>query len=103
MGDSYDSATATNVHRDQQRALLGALGAWDRALRKDECGAWTIIGNRGTIHTFGDGVSWVLYVACRSVRHWTAMKSRLSFCAAVLDANEEGTLQLRHLPTPDQA
>jgi hypothetical protein len=103
MGDTYDGATAANADRDQQRALLRALGAWDHALRKDECGAWTIIGNTGTIHTFGDGASWILYVACRSVRHWTATKSRLSFCAAVLDTNEEGTLRLRHLPTPDQA
>jgi hypothetical protein len=103
MGDTYDSATAANADRDQQRALLRALGAWDHALRKDECGAWTIIGNAGTIHTFGDGATWILYVACRSVRHWTATKARLSFCAAVLDTHEEGTLRLRHLPTPDQA
>lgn len=27
--------------------LLQALGAWDRALRRDECGAWHIDGTRG--------------------------------------------------------
>jgi hypothetical protein len=79
MGDTYDSAAEADADRAQQRALLSALGAWDRALRRDECGAWTLVGSHGTIHTWGDGKTWVLYVACRSALHWTYTKRRLPF------------------------
>jgi hypothetical protein len=63
MGDTYDSAADAEADRNQQKALLTALGAWGRALRRDECGAWRINGKHGSIHTWGDGQSWVLYVA----------------------------------------
>jgi hypothetical protein len=69
MGDSYDSASDAEADHDQQKALLAALGASDRALRRDECGAWRIKGSHGQIYTWGDGKSWVLYVGCRSARH----------------------------------
>jgi hypothetical protein len=39
--------------------LLKALNVWDRAPWRDECGAWGISGERGSIHTWGDGKSWV--------------------------------------------
>jgi hypothetical protein len=82
--------------------LLTALNAWDRALRRDECGAWTISGNNGTIHTWGDSRTWVLYVHCHSVRQWTAAKARLSL-KVTQDGDDEGCLRLFNLPTPDQA
>jgi hypothetical protein len=66
MGNIYNSAPEAEADRAQQRKLLTALGAGDRALRRDECGVWAIIGSRGTIHTFGDGETWVLFVACQS-------------------------------------
>src|SRR5262249_29053766 len=104
MGDTYDSAAEATADRDQQRALLGALGTWDRALRKDECGAWTISGTRGTVHTWGDNRTWVLFVACRSALHWTHTKKRLGFCKVTQDGGDnEGCLRLFDLPTPDQA
>jgi hypothetical protein len=103
MGDTYDSAAEAEVDRAQQKILLVALNAWDRALRRDECRAWTISGNTGTVHTWGDGRTWVLFVACRSVRHWTATKARLSFCHVTQDGDDEGCLRLFNLPTPDQA
>jgi hypothetical protein len=84
-------------------ALLTALGAWDRALRRDECGAWTISGTRGTVHTWGDGKTWVLYVACRSALHWTHTKKRLGFCQVTQDGDDEGCLRLHQLPTVEQA
>ena len=49
MGDTYD----TEADREQQLTLLSALGAVDRALRRDECGAWRITGKFGSIHTWG--------------------------------------------------
>ena len=48
--------------RAQQLRLLAALGAWDRALRRDDCSAWCISGKTGSIHTWGDGRTW----ACSS-------------------------------------
>jgi hypothetical protein len=76
---SYDTAAEADADRTQQRELLAALGAWDRALRRDECGAWTIAGRHGTIHTWGDDRAWVLFVGCRSQVHWTYTKRRLAW------------------------
>jgi hypothetical protein len=89
--------------REQQLHLLAALGAWDRALRRDECSAWCVSGKTGSIHTWGDGRTWVLFVMCRSARHWTATKQRLAFCTVTQDGDYEGCLRLHQLPTPDQA
>src|SRR5262249_22438838 len=54
MGDTYNSAAEAETDRAQQKAVLAPLNAWDRALRRDECGAWCIRGERGSIHTWGD-------------------------------------------------
>jgi hypothetical protein len=102
MGDVYDCEAVADADRAQQRALLVALNGWDRALRRDDCGVWTIIGNTGSIHTW-DSKSWVLFVTCRSVRHWTSIKKQLSFCAVTMDGDDEGCLRLHQLPTADQA
>jgi hypothetical protein len=99
---TYDSAADAEADRDQQKALLAALGAWDRALRRDECGAWRINGKHGNIYTWG-GKSWVLYVACRSRRHWEATKTRLGFCEVTQDCEDEGCVRLHQLPTAEQA
>jgi hypothetical protein len=103
MTDTYDTAAEAEADRAQQLSLLSALNATGRALRRDECGAWCISGERGSIHTWGDGKSWVLYVACRSARHWTSTKPRLGFCEMRLDCETEGTLRLHRLPTAEQA
>jgi hypothetical protein len=71
-------------------------------LRRDECGAWRISGARGTIHT--DGRGWVLYVAGRSARHWSAVRAKLAaFCTIAQDGDEEGVARLHDLPAPEQA
>jgi hypothetical protein len=104
MGDTYDSAAEAEADREQQKTLHSALGVWDRALQRDDCNAWAIVGKRGSIHTSGgDRKTWVLYVNCHSPRHWTATKARLGFCKVSLDGEDEGCLRLTHLPTPDQA
>jgi hypothetical protein len=103
MGDTYDSATDAEADREQQRQLLAALNAWDRAPRRDECGAWTIMGSRGSICTWGDGKTWVLYVRCRSGQHWTYTKGNLFFCQVTQDCYGEACLRLHQLPTPKQA
>lgn len=101
--DTYDSGADAEADRTQQKTLLAALGAWDRALRRDECGAWCISGNHGRIYTWGDAKTWVLYVARQSSRGWNSAKARLAFCEVTQDAAWEGCLRLRALPTADQA
>jgi hypothetical protein len=103
MRDTYDSAAEAVADREQQKSLLGALRASDRALQRDECNAWTIAGTRGTIHTWGDGTTWVLYVRCRSALHWGWTKKKLAFCTVTQDGDDEGCLRLHQLPTPAQA
>ena len=103
MGDTYSSASEADADRVQQRHLLAALNAWDRALRRDECGAWCVRGNFGSIHTWGDGKTWALYATCCSAQHWTWAKKKLSFCSVTQDGDYEGVLWLHQLPTPEQA
>ena len=53
MSETYDASADAEADRAQQRALLKALGAPDRALRRDESGAWRINGARGSVHSSG--------------------------------------------------
>jgi len=101
--DTYDSGAEAEADRAQQKALLAALRAWHRALRRDECGAWCISGKHGRVYTWGDAKTWLLWVGCRSPMHWTYTKRRLTCCSVTQDAEEEGCLRLYALPTPDQA
>jgi len=101
--DTYDSGAEAEADRTQQKALLAALGAWDRALRRDECGAWCISGKHGRIYTGGDGKTWVMWVGCRSGLHWTHTKKRLDFCTVTQDGDDEGCLRLHALPTACEA
>jgi hypothetical protein len=94
---------AAEADRAQQLRLLAALGAWDRALRRDDCSAWCVSGKTGSIHTWGDGETWAVFVACRSKLHWTMTKRRLAFCTVTQDCDDEGCLRLHQLPTSDQA
>ena len=100
IGNAFGKAEADKA---QQKELLTALDGSNRALCRDECGAWSIIGKQGSIHTWGDGKSWVLFIACRSGQHWTYSKRRLSFCVVTLDCEDEGYLRLHQLPNPEQA
>ena len=51
-GDTYDSGEEGEADRI---SLLVPLNASDRALRRDECGAWRITGKFGSINIWGDG------------------------------------------------
>jgi hypothetical protein len=101
---TYETAAEADVDRAQQLRLLAALGAWDRALRRDELAAWCIAGTRGCIYTSGDGRTWVLHVQGRSVRHWSAVRAKLAeFATITQDGDEEGVVRLHGLPGPGQA
>ena len=88
--------------RAHLQALLVALDATPRALRRDDCGDWSIRGKAG--HILANGHSFLLFVATQeSPRRWTNIKARLRCCRVTLDGDDEGCLHLDRLPTPEEA
>lgn len=101
--ETYRSSAEAAADKAELKRLLSALNAANSSLRLDECRAWRINGRHGHITTYGpSGLAWQLYVACRSMRHWTAIKQRLQFCAVTQDGDDEGVLRL-DLPTKAEA
>jgi hypothetical protein len=91
--NTYDSAAAAEADRAQQLRPLAALGAWDRALRRDKLAAWCITGTRGRI--YADGMGWVPHVTGRSALHWSAVRARLmTSCTVTMDGDDEGVARL---------
>jgi hypothetical protein len=89
---------------DQTRleALVVAIDASPRVLRRDQCGDYMITGKLG--HIFADGQGFLLHVSTReSPRRWTMVKRRLAFCHLNQDGDDEGCLRLDRLPTPQGA
>ncbi len=99
----YANRDQARDDRQLQERLLDALDAAPSQLRRDACGLWIIAGRRGTIQSWGDGRSWLVYVQCRSRQHWTFTKRRLAFMTVTQDGDEEGCLRLFALPTPQEA
>ena len=87
--------------RQELSDLLTVLHGAMNALRRDECGDPTIFGSRGHIRAC-DG-TFLIYVVCRSAKHWTYAKRQLAFCRVIQDGDEEGVLQLDRLPSPGEA
>ena len=102
-GLTYANRDQARDDRELQERLLAALDAAPGQLLRDACGLWIIAGRRGSIQTWGDGTSWVLYVQCRSRQHWTFTRRRLAFITVTQDGDEEGCLRLVRLPTPQEA
>jgi hypothetical protein len=88
--DTYKSGAEALADKQAQQALLTAMAAAQRSLRKDECGAWRITGNSGHIYAWGDGESFALYIASGSAIKWTYDKKRLSFCQVTQNGDDEG-------------
>jgi len=65
--------------REQQRELLTASNAWDRALRRDECAHGATAAGAAGSTPGGDGKTWVMWAGCRSGQHWSHAKKRLAF------------------------
>ena len=99
----YANRDQARDDREQQARLIDALDAAPGQLRRDACGAWVIAGRRGTIQTWGDGKTWLVYVIGRSPRHWTAIRHRLAFMTITQDGDEEGCSRLLELPSPREA
>jgi hypothetical protein len=107
VGLTYRTQTLKDANRDKQGKLLEALEAWDRALRLDENGAWRITGSTGHIYAWSDDPgqpAGVIFVSCRSERHWKAIKRRMkAFARVTQDGEAEGCLKLDRLPTRGEA
>jgi hypothetical protein len=82
MRDTYHSGAQAEAEADraQQKLMLVALNASDRAMRRDECEAWCISGTRGTVHTWGNGKSWAL--SHKTETHMFSFKTRTARWAA---------------------
>lgn len=125
MHDTYGSKEEADADKRQQSNLLKVLGGWDRALRRDECGAWSIFGQHGKILTWGDGKRWVLVLGCEpgdgrwsGSYAWGAAKRKLKlepqrrgqaesdgggWATVIQDGDGEGCIRLERLPTTEQA
>jgi hypothetical protein len=100
---TYKSGAEALADKQAHQALLTALVAAPRSLRRDEYGAWRITGNSGHIYSWGDGESFALYIASGSAIKWTYDKKRLSFCQVTQNGDDEGVVRLHGLPSPEQA
>jgi hypothetical protein len=93
---------ARQEDRKELETLLTALNGAKRALRRDECGDWTINGSRGIIQACEGEYS--VFLSCRSIRAWNSAKKRLaSFTAVRQDGDEEGILVLSRMPDKNEA
>lgn len=90
--------------RQNLSELLVTLLASASHLRVDEAGWHVLEGKHGYIAKYSDRPDDILiYISCRSRRHWTYTKKRLSFCKVTQDGDSEGCLRLSRKPTPDEA
>ena len=96
--------------------LVEALGCWDRALRRDECGDWAVFGKLGHIYAVPGTLDrkgcegFQIYFRGAeefgeptSSQAWTWAKKALSFCQVTSDGDTEGFLFMDRLPTKDEA
>jgi hypothetical protein len=95
----------SDLIQDKERISLLADAAEisERNVHKDECGQWTIKGQRGQLQTF-DEQSYLLYVSTYSSRKWRALKRKAkSFGWEVTqDGDDEGCFRLG-LPNEPQS
>ena len=92
--------------------LIEALGCWDRALRRDECGDWAVFGKLGHIYAVPGTLDrpktngFQIYFRGAeefgeptTARGWIFAKKVLSFCQVTSDGDTEGFLFMDRLPT----
>jgi hypothetical protein len=82
-------------------SMLVSLNGAKNALRRDQCGDWTIRGSRGHVRACGKRFS--VYVTTQSARAWTFAKRALDFCQLSQDGDDEGILTLDRLPSSAEA
>ena len=100
---TYLSQGEAALDKEDILELAKAMDAAKSSIKLDDCRLWVIQGSRGYASTWGNGVSYLIHVVCRSTRHWTATKKQLSFCELTQDGDDEGCFRLRRLPTAREA
>ena len=93
---NFEQADDRNLMLDLLQALNGAK----TALRRDECGDWTIFGKHGHIHT--DGSDFYIFLACPTPGMWKNRKRKLGLMV-VQDGDDEGIFLLQEFPTKEFA
>jgi hypothetical protein len=101
--------------REALLKLIEALGCWDRALKRDECGDWRVVGKLGHIYAIPGTLDrpevegFQIYfrgapefAEPTSSQAWTWAKKALAFCEVINDGDDEGMLFLDRLPTPEE-
>ena len=100
MTDKYPPS----VQRPALLKLVEALGCQERALRRDDCGDWRIVGETGHIYAVPGSIErptaegFQIFVFCETKRQWSAAKSQMSF-DITNDGDTEGAFFLDRLPT----
>jgi hypothetical protein len=96
------------VQRPALEPLAAALDSRSSALRRDECGDWSIFGNNGHIYAVPEGFQ--LMIGCdfdndrwTSAKGWESAKDRLAFGRVTQDGDMEGAIVLDRLPTQAEA
>jgi len=100
------------VQRPALEALAASLDSRSSALRRDECGDWSINGKRGHIYAVPEGYQ-LCYITRYGVNEWDGdgphvedyfgAKRRLIFCRLAQDGTGEGIFFLDRLPTEAEA
>jgi hypothetical protein len=103
--DTVNQVTLNHL-RVQDRAdlvtLLTAVNGAMNAIRRDECGDWTITGSRGTIRACNG--KYHVYIPSGSAKAWTFAKKQLaSFATPHQDGDDEGILTLSRMPDETEA
>jgi hypothetical protein len=102
--------------REALLKLVEALGCWDRALRRDECGDWRLNGRWGPIYAApgmtthglapGEGFQICFRGAeefeepVKGSKAWSFARQAMGFAETALDGEGEGIMFQRRLPTP---
>ncbi len=91
-------------------ALLTALNASPKTLRRDDCGDWQILGTRGHIYAIPGTLTepgregFHIFIMGWSSRGWNAARSEIGkFASVTNDGDDEGALFLARLPTASEA
>ena len=93
---NFEQADDRNLMLDLLQSLNGAK----TALRRDECGDWTIFGKHGHIHT--DGSDFYIFLTCPTRKMWGNRKRKLGLMV-VQDGDDEGIFLLPDFPTKELA
>ena len=88
---SYSSQVEKEFDKIKLNEARLALRIAANTLKLDECELWRLHGKRGSITTWGDDVNYLLSIYTRrSIRAWSAVKTRLNKLEVIQNAEQEG-------------